>query len=77
MFVQRGCAACHGAEGKVPVGGLIPTLAGQQSAYLVSQLEAFKSLQRDSGYSEAMWTFAQLLTGSEIKDIASYLEKVR
>jgi cytochrome c553 len=35
------CSACHGANG-VSVGSRIPHLAGQRTAYLTSQLEAFK-----------------------------------
>lgn len=76
LYLQRGCSACHGAEGRNPVGGLIPKLAGQDERYIVVQLHAFRTLQRDGANAEMMWSFAQLLNGEEIEHIATYLSQV-
>ena len=39
------CAACHGVEGKALIPNY-PHLAGQNAAYLVKQLKAFKEGSR-------------------------------
>ncbi len=42
------CAACHGADG-ISAVPIYPNLKGQQEAYLVSALKAYKSGQRQGG----------------------------
>ena len=39
------CAACHGSKG-VSTNPLWPSLAGQQEAYLVKQIKAFRDGER-------------------------------
>ncbi len=40
------CAACHGPGGAKPIAGNYPKLAGQGEAYLVKQLQDYKSGKR-------------------------------
>jgi len=62
------CQACHGAEG-VSIAPDIPNLAGQKSAYLAKQLEAFKAGTRKNDLMAAM---AAQLTPDDIKVLAAY-----
>ena len=62
------CQACHGMDGlsKVPDA---PNIAGQNEAYLVAQLQAFKSGQRQN---EAMSVVAATLSDDDIAALAAY-----
>ena len=42
------CAACHGPGGAKPIAGNYPKLAGQGEAYLVKQLQDYKSGKREN-----------------------------
>jgi cytochrome c553 len=62
------CASCHGAEGISP-NDTWPNLAGQNAAYLVRILSAYKSgAQKDV----AMTPLAQALSGADIQNLAAY-----
>src|SRR5450759_2737158 len=62
------CASCHGAEGISP-NDTWPNLAGQNAAYLVRILSAYKSGdQKDV----AMTPLAQALSGADIQNLAAY-----
>ncbi len=59
-----GCANCHGADGK----GRVP-LAGKKEAYLLEQLQAFKSGARQ----EAMMNMlTKKLSDADMADLAAY-----
>ena len=62
------CQACHGMDGvsKVPDA---PNIAGQNEAYLVAQLQAFKSGRRQN---EAMSVVAATLSDADIAALAAY-----
>ena len=61
------CAGCHGADGK----GMDPNppLVGLDEAYLVEQLEAFKSGARET---QMMQMFAGQLSEQDMADLAAY-----
>ena len=62
------CAACHGAMGISP-NDTWPNLAGQNAAYLVRILSAYKSGdQKDV----AMTPLAQALSNADIQNLATY-----
>jgi cytochrome c553 len=65
------CAACHGANGiaAVPV---YPSLAGQNEAYLVSSMQAYKDNQRTGGMSAIMTGQAANLSEQDIADLAAF-----
>jgi cytochrome c553 len=66
------CSACHGPEGN-SVSPVFPRLAGQQSAYIVLQLDAFRNHERGDPNARAyMWGMASQLTDSTIKNMADY-----
>ncbi|WP_160300429.1 c-type cytochrome [Chromobacterium vaccinii] len=47
QLARQLCVSCHGVDGKGP--GVAPRLAGQQAAYIVQQLQAFRLHQRADG----------------------------
>ena len=77
LFARKGCAHCHGPDGKgYPGSSVIPKLAGLEAEYIVSQLMAFKNKKRTSGRSIVMWGIAERLSEKEMSQIAEYLFKV-
>ena len=62
------CAACHGVDGN-SVTPDWPSLAGQHPSYIVRQLEAFKSGDRQN---VTMMPFAQMLSEQDMLDVAAY-----
>ncbi|RJG47939.1 c-type cytochrome [Motilimonas pumila] len=70
------CATCHGAAGiaTVPV---YPNLAGQQEAYLVSSLKAYKNKERNGGMAAVMQAQAAGLSDEDIADLAAYYASLK
>ena len=62
------CMSCHGTEG-VSVSPAIPNLAGQKSAYLVKQLNAFRSGTRTDPLMNAL---AAQLDDKDIENLAAF-----
>jgi cytochrome c553 len=62
------CAGCHGGNG-VSTNPAWPSLAGQQSAYLVEALKAYKTGARENAMMAAT---AKGLTDADMQDLASY-----
>jgi cytochrome c553 len=62
------CQACHGAAG-VSVSPDIPNLAGQKSAYLLKQLQAFHQGERKN---ELMQAIAAQLTEADMHALAAF-----
>ena len=77
LYNAKGCAACHGPDGKSPTVPLYPKLAGQTAPYMVAQLKAFKTQARKSAQSAMMWGMAAQLSDSDMQKIADYLSKVK
>ena len=63
------CAGCHGAEGVSASNLAGPTLAGQNQAYLVDALKAYKTGTRGNPLMSAMVGQA---SDGDIEDIAAY-----
>ena len=65
------CAACHGQNGiaQIPAS---PNLAGQNEAYLVSALTAYKNKQRNGGQAPVMQGQAAGLSDEDIANLAAY-----
>jgi len=65
------CASCHGGNG-VSSAALFPNLAGQQQAYLVTQLTAFRQhTRKDRDGRNFMWGMASGLSDGAIKILAT------
>jgi len=65
------CTACHGTNG-ISTDPNVPNLAGQQQAYLVSQLNAFKSKDRKNPLMNAI---AANLSNDEINALATFFNQ--
>ncbi len=62
------CQACHGADGKSLLPEY-PNLAGQGEAYLVKQLQDYKSGARENSL---MYPLASALSDEDMADIAAF-----
>jgi cytochrome c553 len=65
------CMLCHGEKGQG--NATIPRLAGQHSAYIERQLEAFASKARAN---EIMHENSKSLTPDQIRDVAAYVRSL-
>jgi cytochrome c553 len=66
------CSACHGREGR-SVSPVFPRLAGQQPAYIILQLDAFRSHSRGDPSAQAyMWGMASQMSDATMKALADY-----
>ncbi len=70
------CASCHGANG-IAVAGMYPNLAGQNEAYLVSALNAYRDKQRNGGMAAIMQMQAANLSDTDIDNIAAYFSSLK
>ncbi len=70
------CAACHGAAGIAAIP-TYPNLAGQNKAYLVSSLNAYKSKQRNGGMAVVMQGQAAALSDQDIENLAEYYSSLK
>ena len=66
------CTACHGAEGN-SVNPVWPNLAGQNAAYLVEQLQAFKNGDRSDPLMTAQ---SMMLSDEDMADLSVYFESL-
>lgn len=68
-IAQETCAACHGADGNAPGGGIFPILAGQTFRYLTLELRDYKAGRRTD---PVMSQFAQQLSADDIVNLSEY-----
>jgi cytochrome c553 len=73
LYSDKGCTACHGAEGNQPLQPNYPVVAGQAEDYLVTQMMAVKSGARDNGQTALMKGIIASVKPAEIKAIAKWL----
>lgn len=74
-LAQQVCSACHGLDGN-SISPAFPRLAGQQAAYIVSQMTNFRSHQRiDPPGSQYMWGLSRHLTDEQIAGLGEYYSK--
>ncbi len=70
------CAACHGANGIAMMPGY-PNLAGQNEAYLVTAIKAYRDKQRNGGMSVIMQMQAASLSDADIDNLAAYFSEIK
>jgi cytochrome c553 len=71
------CMACHGPTGRGNEAAKFPALRGQQSVYVVKQLNDYASGARSTGPNGIMQTIAKRLSADDIRNLASYLQGIR
>jgi cytochrome c553 len=67
------CIACHGPKGEGNALAKFPALSGQNAAYVVEQLHAFRSKTRGGGVNDMMTDVVQRMSEEEINAVASYI----
>ena len=68
------CIGCHGPGGKGNPAAKFPALSGQHAKYVETQLNAFKTGERDNDAARMMRNTASNMSGQEIKAVASYIQ---
>ncbi|MEP6883550.1 MAG: c-type cytochrome [Gammaproteobacteria bacterium] len=71
------CMACHGPTGRGNESAKFPALRGQQSVYLVKQLNDYASGARSTGPNGIMQTIAKRLSAEDMRNLASYIQGIR
>ncbi len=71
------CMACHGPTGRGNEPAKFPALRGQQSVYVVKQLNDYASGARATGPNAVMPTIAKRLSADDIRNVSSYLQGLR
>ncbi len=67
------CAACHGTNG-VSMVPMYPNLAGQKEAYLLKQLQDFKSGKRTDPTMKGM---VMALSDTDMENLAAYYAEMK
>ena len=67
------CAACHGVDGKASAP-VYPHLAGQNAAYLLKQMKAFKEGSRTE---PLMAPFMAMLNEADMENLAAYYASLK
>lgn len=65
------CAGCHGAEGIATIPQY-PNLAGQNAAYLVEAMKAYKNKKRSGGQAPMMYGMTAALSDADIENLAAF-----
>ena len=74
--VKRGivaCGACHGPDGSGNAEAGFPRLSGQHAAYVVKQLQDYRSGERKNGVNNIMQSIAMSMTDKDVQAVANYI----
>lgn len=74
--LERGvtaCIACHGPHGDGMSLAGFPDISGQHTSYLKSQLELFRSGERNNSHNGMMEDIAKRLTDKDIDILSKYI----
>ena len=67
------CQTCHGINGLGTIAG-VPNLSGQQEDYMIKQLKAFRSSQRQH---PQMSIIAQMLSDVDIENVSKWYSSIK
>lgn len=73
LYMAKGCAACHGADGRTTIMPTYPKIAGQGADYLLAQMKDIKSGARNNAQSGVMKAIVAGVSDEEMKAIAEWL----
>jgi cytochrome c len=74
-YQAKGCAGCHGPDGKTTPMGTYPKIAGQSAVYLLAQMQDIKSGTRANGQTAMMKPIIGGVSDDEMKAMAEWLSK--
>ena len=66
------CKACHGEGGGKPIMALYPKLNGQNEAYLIEAMKAYRDGRRTGTNAMQMAVQSKTLTDADIEALAKY-----
>ena len=67
------CIACHGPKGTGNAQAGFPVMSGQQAAYTILQLQAFKSGQRHNDLNSIMHDISGKMSKKDMEAVANYM----
>ncbi len=70
---RRDCSSCHGRKGEGKIEKGIPLLAGQYSAYLLKQIQAYQRGERIHDNEEQSDSIFREYSSQQIHDLLAYL----
>ena len=70
---EAACQTCHGMDGLGTIAG-VPNLSGQQVDYIIKQLKAFRSSQRQH---PQMSIIAQMLSDADIENVSKWYASIK
>lgn len=71
------CAACHGPAGHGNPTALYPSIRGQHSTYVETQLKAYRGGTRQTDQNQMMRNVASALSDEQIAAVAAYVQGLR
>jgi cytochrome c553 len=71
------CIACHGVNGKGMAQAGFPAVAGQNAAYLKTQLSTFREGSRGNDRNNMMRNIAIKLSDSDIDELVKYMSSLK
>lgn len=71
--IEAVCQTCHGVDGQGTTAG-VPNLSGQKEDYIIIQLKAFRSSQRQHAQ---MSIIAQMLSDEDIDNVAAWYSSIK
>ncbi len=73
LYSKKGCIACHGVDGKMPIMPNYPKIAGLPQAYAIAMMKDIKSGARHNGQSMIMKGLMSSVSDAEMITIAEWL----
>ena len=70
------CASCHGADGRSAVIAQYPKIGGQNGAYVIGALKAYRDGRRQGTYAAVMAEVVKSLSDADIANLAAYIESL-
>lgn len=70
------CITCHGPDGRGNAEAGFPSLRHQSMTYLVQQMHAFKSQQRQNDLNGLMHDISQHLNDDDVTALSEYISKI-
>tara|TARA_B100000902_G_C27196825_1_gene856936 strand:+ start:133 stop:747 length:615 start_codon:yes stop_codon:yes gene_type:complete len=70
----QACIACHGPNGQGNLPAAIPSLSGQHSTYIYTQLKNFQNKQRSNDSNKMMRNIVYRMSDDEMKAVSEYIE---
>ena len=73
QIYRESCASCHGGDGRSTSMSQYPKIGGQNEAYLVNALKAYRDGRRQGTFASIMAETAKGLSDQDIVNLASYV----